>query len=137
MERIMIALVFLLAGCARGPVQPVVPARAQAIGCSPAAIDSELSALRSAPQADTVQLLQAGRQRFPTPRPEAGVEHWISVAYIVRPTGRVDPCSIRVLSYSDRALIDLGAEMLVESTFTSPAQPVLLQQIIRWQVAGL
>ena len=132
-----ILLSTVLFGCTPGVSVPVVPVRAQAITCSQQAADSELAALSAQPSLpDDFRLLQPGRQRFPSSRPDAGTESWITVQYIVRPDGMVDPCTIRVLAYSDKALIDPGVEMLVESTFTKPPYAVKLQQTIWWRVAG-
>jgi hypothetical protein len=124
-------------GCTSGFQVPLVPERAQAITCFQPAADSELAALTSQPDSPSdLRLLSAGNLRFPRGRRTPGSSNWITVQYIVRPDGRVDPCTVRVLAYSDSEFIDPGVDMVIESTFTMPPRAVKLQQTITWQVGG-
>ena len=81
-------------------------------------------------------MLSAGRQLYPAAMRMAGKDGWIKVEFIVQTDGRVDPCTIRVLEYSDEAFIDPGVDMLLNSAFSRPEYPTYMQQTINWRVSG-
>ena len=123
----------LATGCAIKR-DPIVPLRAQAPGCSRSISDSTLARLRSGfdSTAGSVHMLRAGQQR----RPPGFREGSVTFEYIVLTDGRIDPCSIRIVNFTDEAFIDPGVDMLLESEFSKPDQPAYVRQWLRWEVRG-
>jgi hypothetical protein len=65
----------------------------------------------------------------------SGIDGRITLGFIVGTDGTVDPCTIRVLDYSDAAFIDSGVAMVLESQFSHPSRATYVQQTINWRVS--
>ena len=79
-------------------------------------------------------MLHSGNEIYPAGREATGTAAWVRVAFLVRPDGTPDPCSIRVQGSSDKAFEQPGMAMILNSRFSRPPRPTYVEQIIRWQV---
>lgn len=121
---------------------PPVPFYAQAPGCDGTVPDSLVEALR-AKQGGSAQgvgeepplrFAKTGRLEYPRELNHS-VDGRVEVEFIVRDDGSVDPCSIRILAYSQREFIVPAVHMVASSTFTSTGAngngfPVLVRIVL-------
>jgi outer membrane biosynthesis protein TonB len=142
---IPIAVLFGLA-CAASPPTPLVPTTPDVAGCVSQPSDSLIAALSASQHAKGYSLDEGLiRQndppvRFPPQLRILGIPGYVDIQYVVRETGVVDPCTIRILHYSHYDFIEPAVRLIIDSRFTPGRKagaivPVLTQQRIMFTIS--